>query len=81
MIAERKTVEPAEDPTREQVEACLKASLKYRERMLNGIKGRVEPSLREQMAQALLRAWDEIAELQSKQSRLLALIDSFEVNP
>ena len=58
LTAERKQITDAPRPTRKSVEACLIASRKYRIRMANGIKGEPEASLREQMAQEVLRLWD-----------------------
>lgn len=79
MIAQRITVERAEPPTRKSVEACVKASQKYRERMANSVGGPKAPSLKERMAVALLDAWDEIKMLTDTQSDLLAHIDDLEV--
>ena len=58
LTAERKQITDAPRPTRKSVEACLIASRKYRIRMANGIKGEPEASLREQMAQEVLRLWN-----------------------
>lgn len=79
MISQRITVERAEPPTRKSVEACVKACLKYRERMANSVGGSKPPSLRERMAVALLDAWDEIEVLNDTQSELLAHIEDLEV--
>ena len=66
MIPERKTIEDAPEPNRKLVEACLKSCRNYRTRMANSVQGPKVPSLREQMAQALLNAWDKIQELEQK---------------
>ena len=57
-MIERLKIEPAEPPTRKSVEACLKACEGWRERNINGIRGKTDPSLREQMARELLRVWE-----------------------
>jgi len=71
MTPERKEIERAKHPTKKSVEACLKASRAYRLRMANSVSGAVEPSLKEQLAQALLDHMKEVEQMKIMHAHMM----------
>jgi hypothetical protein len=71
MTPERKEIEKAKAPSLKDVQACLKGCRGYRQRMANSVSGPVQPSLKEQIAQALLDHMKEVEQMKIMHAHMM----------